>query len=395
MCRQRPIRTHGRRRHRARRATLLTTLALSVSTSGGQAGDSPDNHANVAGSDSAKSNARSGSRYESIDELGDAYFDVSDWTTHEGEMTKTSDQYGIKQGKWTWPYRLSASDVAFLSNDEITYLEQEFGVVMPANKDDDDGHIAENTESLTSDIALENDDFIAPDSFRIAANRRRRRRLTSVDAPTYDERQLRGKQPKSTSEDGVLANRADPRRRRRRSEDLKSNDTGENSDADESDGYQYAMAGDDEQPGQRTDTYRCIDDSPDNLVPCPPDNMGPICDKYNPRGSFRECYEMCKPSFCCVHDSESQNLSPTCAHTEPNCESYFACYIIWWRLSNTIGPATYLRVPQSDEAFYDITYEDVVNDLAADQGFTAQFLGHHFDTDDFPTDGKFEDPANW
>ena len=50
---------------------------------------------------------------------------------------------------------------------------------------------------------------------------------------------------------------------------------------------------------------------------------------------------------------------------------------------------------RSDEAFYDITYEDGVNDLAVDQGITAQFLGHHFDTDDFPTDEKFEHRANW
>lgn len=81
----------------------LTALALSLSTSGGQAGVSTDSHGDefahkrASGSkvyaveiDSAKRNAMSGSRYESIDELGDAYFDVSDWTTSQDGHPKTS-----------------------------------------------------------------------------------------------------------------------------------------------------------------------------------------------------------------------------------------------------------------------------------------------------------------
>ena len=145
---------------------------------------------------------------------------MPDWTTSQDgdamksqissqdELTQIRRHYGIQANKWAWPYRLSASDVDLLSDDERKYLEQEFGVVMPSNKEEEDGHIIENTKSLASDIALDNNDFIAPDSFRVAATRQWRRRLTAVDAPAYDERQLRGKKPKSTSEDGVIANRS-------------------------------------------------------------------------------------------------------------------------------------------------------------------------------------------
>ena len=144
MSRERPTRAHGPRRHRCRRATLLTALALSSRTSGGAEvpTDSHDDELIISRtyasqSDSAKSNERSGSRYESIDELGDAYFDVSDWTTSQDGDAKKSQmqskddliqirrQYGIEAGKWTWPYRLSSSDVELLSADERKYIEEE------------------------------------------------------------------------------------------------------------------------------------------------------------------------------------------------------------------------------------------------------------------------------
>ena len=36
-------------------------------------------------------------------------------------------------------------------------------------------------------------------------------------------------------------------------------------------------------------------------IPCAPDNLKQICNKYDPAGSFRACFEACRPSFCCIH----------------------------------------------------------------------------------------------
>ena len=382
--RQRPA---PKSRRDIRGATLLAALVLSsAAPSASAAGDS---------------NSRRRSRYESIDELGEHYFDVSDWTSSAGDddeietkarsqitlndLAKQADNFGIQPGEWTWPYPLTEHDAKLLSDDERKYVEQEFGVAMPRRSKDEKLQQEENTEGLVSKIDDDDDNFVAPETLGLATQRQRRRRLMSVEEPmaaaNVHPRTLRGN-------DGI-DNRTDPRRRRRKSQQLNlvsnDNNTGESGDEESTRSA----------PSQGINTYRCIDDSPNNAVPCPPDNMGPICDKYNPEGSFRQCYEMCKPSFCCIHDSQSQTLSPSCAQSEPNCESYFACYIIWWRLHNTVGPATFLRVPQSDEAFYDITYEEVIGDLAADEVFRNQLFNHHFDTDTVPTDADFEDPNNW
>lgn len=255
---------------------------------------------------------------------------------------------------------------------------------MPRGSKDEQLQQEENTEGLVSKIDAD-DDFVTPDTLGLATQRQRHRRLMSLEEPMV----AAGVHPRTLRGSDGIDNRTDPRRRRRKSQQLNlvsnDNDTGESGDEESTRSV----------PSQGINTYRCIDDSPNNAVPCPPDNMGPMCDKYNPEGSFRQCYDMCKPSFCCIHDSQSQTLSPSCAQSEPNCESYFACYIIWWRLHNTVGPATLLRVPQSDEAFYDMTYEEVIGDLAADEGFRNQLFNHHFDTDTVPTDAVFEDPNNW
>jgi len=137
--------------------------------------------------------------------------------------------------------------------------------------------------------------------------------------------------------------------------------------------------------------FRCIDD--DANLPCPPDDLGRQCDKYND-GTFKKCYQSCKPSFCCIHDSKSRTYSPSCAKTEPNCPSYFACYIIWWKLHDTIGPANYLRIAQN-EAFYDADFNYILSDLEDDPEFFQQLFGHHFDGEAAPTDDVFEDPDNW
>ena len=39
-------------------------------------------------------------------------------------------------------------------------------------------------------------------------------------------------------------------------------------------------------------------------IPCAPDNLSKICNKYDDTGTFRACFEACKPSFCCVHGKQ-------------------------------------------------------------------------------------------
>lgn len=152
----------------------------------------------------------------------------------------------------------------------------------------------------------------------------------------------------------------------------------------------------------------CLDCSPDAPLQCPPPELKKVCDKHNnelyPPGSSREgeheanfidCYEMCKPSFCCIHDSASKEYAPSCSHEFDNCPLYYPCYIIWWKLHDTIGPATYMRVEQ-DEPFYEgVKFEYFQKDFAEDQTFFQQLFGHHFDTDDAPTDDTFENEEKW
>ena len=38
-----------------------------------------------------------------------------------------------------------------------------------------------------------------------------------------------------------------------------------------------------------------------NPIPCAPDNLNKLCNKYDDAGSFRLCFNACKPSFCCIH----------------------------------------------------------------------------------------------
>ena len=114
-------------------------------------------------------------------------------------------------------------------------------------------------------------------------------------------------------------------------------------------------------------------------VPCAPDNLSSLCNKYDrTTGSFRECLNACKPAFCCIHDAppDLNFLAPNC-NADSNCAQYNYCYIAWWKLHDTIGPALFLRVEQDDD-FYDIDAEEIQEDSTGDQFFT-QVLLHHFD----------------
>lgn len=151
----------------------------------------------------------------------------------------------------------------------------------------------------------------------------------------------------------------------------------------------------------------CKDCDPDSPLPCPNPRMKQVCDKNNnelyPPGdpkagqrisNFKDCYNMCKPSFCCIHSSTSKKLSPSCSKEYENCPLYYPCYIIWWKLHDTIGPATYLRVEQK-EPFFNVKLTELEEDFKADPTFFNQLFGHHFDTDDPLTDDLFEDENNW
>lgn len=45
-------------------------------------------------------------------------------------------------------------------------------------------------------------------------------------------------------------------------------------------------------------------------IPCAPDNLNQICNKYDDAGSFKLCFEACKPSFCCIHGKQQCEASP-------------------------------------------------------------------------------------
>jgi len=111
-------------------------------------------------------------------------------------------------------------------------------------------------------------------------------------------------------------------------------------------------------------------------VPCAPDDLPEMCDKYRGMGSFRSCFEACKPSFCCVHDAVNNDMAVPCPADE-NCAQYSHCYIVWWKLHDTVGPASYLRLEQVDD-FFDIDASEVTGDVTGD-GFFEALLLHHFD----------------
>ena len=142
-------------------------------------------------------------------------------------------------------------------------------------------------------------------------------------------------------------------------------------------------------------------------VPCAPDNLSQICSKYSGQGSFSACFDACRPSFCCVHGKmrlvgvggrvsnvaiykkthtpllfflvdappATNTIAPNC-NTDVNCAQYAYCYIVWWKLHDTIGPATELRLEQTDD-FYDVNASFVQGDVT-NIAFYREMLFHHF-----------------
>eukprot|EP00547_Thalassionema_nitzschioides_P013060 CAMPEP_0194261996 /NCGR_PEP_ID=MMETSP0158-20130606/46317_1 /TAXON_ID=33649 /ORGANISM="Thalassionema nitzschioides, Strain L26-B" /LENGTH=929 /DNA_ID=CAMNT_0039002139 /DNA_START=67 /DNA_END=2856 /DNA_ORIENTATION=+ len=107
---------------------------------------------------------------------------------------------------------------------------------------------------------------------------------------------------------------------------------------------------------------------------CAPKNIHVLCSKSG--GLFRDCLQACEPSFCCIHDSPkaTNNVAPTC-NTDENCAQYAPCYIIWWKIHDTIGPAPFVDLKQSDDFFETESLQDVTTD----HDFFTQWLYHHWD----------------
>eukprot|EP00547_Thalassionema_nitzschioides_P008275 CAMPEP_0194226712 /NCGR_PEP_ID=MMETSP0156-20130528/42406_1 /TAXON_ID=33649 /ORGANISM="Thalassionema nitzschioides, Strain L26-B" /LENGTH=265 /DNA_ID=CAMNT_0038959157 /DNA_START=9 /DNA_END=806 /DNA_ORIENTATION=+ len=121
---------------------------------------------------------------------------------------------------------------------------------------------------------------------------------------------------------------------------------------------------------------RNCDDSPSS-IPCAPENLKNLCDKYDPNGDFLACFDACLPSFCCIHDAppETNPLAPSCTQ-DFNCRQYTQCYIVWWKLHDTVGPATALRLEQNDDFF---TNADEIMGNENIGEVLGQLLFHHFD----------------
>lgn len=139
----------------------------------------------------------------------------------------------------------------------------------------------------------------------------------------------------------------------------------------------------------------CTDPNAD--LECPPEDLPQKCDRYN-GGTMEDCYERCTVSFCCIHDSKSQFQSPSCSR-QLNCKNWAPCYIVWWKLHDTIGPENFVRVAQN-EPFYNINLQTILDDNTVDNGadvtpFYRQWFFHHFDDDTFQTNDFVENPANW
>jgi len=133
----------------------------------------------------------------------------------------------------------------------------------------------------------------------------------------------------------------------------------------------------------------------DSFPSCPAEDIALRCDKFHPLGSFTECFNLCKNAFCCIHDSKSKSLSPSCSD-QPNCRLYQPCYNIWWKFQDTIGPANFFQFNSLIENFYD--QESLIDILLdpASEAFGYQLFNHHFDTDDWKaTRKKLEDPEYW
>ena len=126
----------------------------------------------------------------------------------------------------------------------------------------------------------------------------------------------------------------------------------------------------------RYDSGNCPNNGSTGLECSNPD-LRKICDRYDDeKGSFRECWNICKPSFCCIHDAVNNDKAPSCSQDE-NCAQYAYCYIVWFHFHDTFGPATYLDIEQEGNNFFDVENSEVQNKF--DDTFFDNLYFHHFD----------------
>lgn len=144
-------------------------------------------------------------------------------------------------------------------------------------------------------------------------------------------------------------------------------------------------------------------------VPCAEEtNIRKVCNRYDEEfGSFRKCWDICKPAFCCIHDANPalNYLAPSCSKDE-NCAQYAYCYIVWFKFHDTFGPATFLNVEQEGN-FFDVDNDEVRGDKNLGDEFFDQLYFHHFDdvdealdkgrnpAGDFELDEFFENDKYW
>jgi len=174
-------------------------------------------------------------------------------------------------------------------------------------------------------------------------------------------------------------------------------------------------------------SVNCTNPTSESL-PCPDESLPQICDKYN-NGNLEECFELCKKSvssriysflsiysfsfllnntkmpflsrsqFCCTHDSDASTKGKSCAD-EDNCKNYIPCYIVWWKLSDTVGPATFFRLPGSRNFldFFNVDVDFIKAELNIDpaiSNFRSDYQ-FHYTNDDVDLDDKvFALEDNW
>jgi hypothetical protein len=127
----------------------------------------------------------------------------------------------------------------------------------------------------------------------------------------------------------------------------------------------------------RYDSGACPDEGSYG-VPCSNPDLRKICDRYNDElGSFRRCWELCTPSFCCIHDATNNFEAESCSRDE-NCAQYAYCYIVWSQFHTTYGPATYINVEQEGN-FFDVNNTEVRGNDKFGTDFFDQLYFHHFD----------------
>jgi|AntRauTorckE5430_2_1112549.scaffolds.fasta_scaffold00569_3 hypothetical protein len=115
---------------------------------------------------------------------------------------------------------------------------------------------------------------------------------------------------------------------------------------------------------------------------CSDPNLRKICDRYDAEfGSFRKCWEICTPAFCCIHDAENNFEAPSCS-LDQNCAQYSYCYIVWFKFHDTFGPATFLDIENGEGGngeFFDVPNSEVRGADKFGDDFFDQLYFHHFD----------------